>query len=61
MAALDLDPSEELRVWAAPWAEVEAMVQDQRLDHALVLVALLRLSLWPEWAALRATFPRLSC
>jgi 8-oxo-dGTP pyrophosphatase MutT (NUDIX family) len=61
VAALDLDPSEELRVWAAPWAEVAAMVQDQRLDHALVLVALLRLSLWPEWEAFRANLPRQSC
>lgn len=49
VAELDLDPSEELRVWAAPWKEVQAMLVDQRLDHALVLAAMLRLSLWPGW------------
>ena len=55
VAALDLDPSEELRVWALPWSEAEAMVRDQRLDHALVLVAMLRLFLWPGWEAFRRT------
>jgi len=54
VAALDLDPSEELRVWGVPWAEAEAMLLDGRLDHALVMVALLRLSQWPGWPALRA-------
>ena len=63
VAALDLDPSEELRVWAAPWAEVEAMLRDQRLDHAIVLAAMLRLMLWPGWDRFRqalvpATFGR---
>ena len=54
VAALELDPSEELRVWAVPWAEAEAMLGDGRLDHALVLVAMLRLLLWPGWEGLRA-------
>lgn len=55
VAELDLDPSEELRVWAMPWTEAEAMVRDQRLDHALVLAAMLRLFLWPGWEAFRRT------
>ena len=55
VAELALDPSEELRVWAVPWAEAEAMLRDQRLDHALVLVAFLRLFLWPGWEAFRRT------
>ena len=53
VAELALDPSEELRVWAAPWVEVEALLRDQRLDHALVLVAFLRLFQWPGWEAFR--------
>ena len=53
VAELDLDPSEELRVWAVSWAEAEAMLRDQRLDHALVMVALLRLFLWPGWEDFR--------
>jgi 8-oxo-dGTP pyrophosphatase MutT (NUDIX family) len=57
VAALDLDPAEELRVWAVPWAEVEAMLRSGRLDHALVLVALFRLMLWPGWEELRAALP----
>ena len=61
VAALDLDPSEELRVWAAPWAEVEALVQSQRMDHALVLVAMLRLFLWPGWETFRRALESLSC
>ena len=36
MAELDLDPSEELRVWAAPWPEAEALLRSGRMDHALV-------------------------
>lgn len=57
VSALHLDPSEELRVWAVPWAEAEAMLRSGRLDHALVMVALLRLLLWPGWEALRAALP----
>jgi ADP-ribose pyrophosphatase len=49
VAALDLDPSEELRVWAAPWAEARQLLQAGRLDHALVMAAFLRLFLWPGW------------
>ena len=53
VGALDLDPSEELRVWAVPWDEAEAMLRDGRLDHALVMAALLRLFLWPGWESFR--------
>ena len=49
VAQLDLDPSEELRVWAAPWSEAKALLRDGTLDHALVMAALLRMFLWPGW------------
>jgi 8-oxo-dGTP pyrophosphatase MutT (NUDIX family) len=52
VAELALDPSEELRVWAAPWAEAEPMLRAGRLDHALVMAAFLRLFLWPGWPEL---------
>ena len=51
VAALDLDPSEELRVWAVPWPEAQALLSAGRLDHALVQVALLHLFLWEGWPA----------
>jgi 8-oxo-dGTP pyrophosphatase MutT (NUDIX family) len=52
VANLDLDPSEELRVWAAPWDEAEGLLRSGRMDHALVMAAFLRLFLWPGWGAL---------
>ncbi len=52
VAELDLDPSEELRVWAVPWAEAEQMIRAGTLDHALVMAAFLRLFLWPGWGDL---------
>jgi 8-oxo-dGTP pyrophosphatase MutT (NUDIX family) len=55
VADLDLDPSEELRVWAAPWSEAERLLRDGTLDHALVMAAFLRLFLWPGWGALEQT------
>jgi hypothetical protein len=55
VAELDLDPSEELRVWAAPWAEAEALLRAGTLDHALVMAAFLRLFLWPGWGELERT------
>jgi ADP-ribose pyrophosphatase len=55
VAELDLDPSEELRVWAAPWGEAERLLRDGTLDHALVMAAFLRLFLWPGWGALERT------
>ena len=51
---LDLDPSEELRVWAVPWAEAEALLREGRLDHALVQVAFLHMFLWDGWPAFEA-------
>lgn len=53
VAGLDLDPSEELRVWAVPWREAEAMLREGRIDHALVQVALLHLFLWEGWKDLK--------
>jgi 8-oxo-dGTP pyrophosphatase MutT (NUDIX family) len=52
VAALDLDPSEELRVWAAPWAEAEALLRSGGMDHALHMAAFLRLFTWPGWGPL---------
>ena len=49
VAPLHLDPSEELRVWAVPWAEAFALLRDGKLDHALVMAAFLRLFLWAGW------------
>lgn len=54
---LHLDPSEELRVWALPWSEWEALVMRGEVDHALVLAACLRLTLWEGWDSLKATLP----
>ncbi|MGA2081953.1 MAG: NUDIX hydrolase [Holophaga sp.] len=55
VAELALDPSEELRVWAATWNEAEDLLRSGRMDHALVMAAFLRLFLWPGWAALRGS------
>jgi len=54
VAQLDLDPSEELRVWAVPWGEAETLLKEGRIEHALVQVALLRMFLWEGWEDLRA-------
>lgn len=58
VAPLDLDPSEELRVWAYRWEEWQALMLDGGVTHALVLAAFLRLSLWEGWEALRQTLGR---
>ncbi len=55
VAELDLDPSEELRVWAATWPEAEALLRSGRMEHALVMAAFLRLFLWPGWEELEAS------
>ncbi|MDP2876157.1 MAG: NUDIX hydrolase [Holophaga sp.] len=52
-AALDLDPSEELRVWAVSWAEWEEKIRSGEIHHALVLAAFFRLRMWEGWANLR--------
>ncbi len=51
---LELDPSEELRVWAVPWKEWQGMLRTGEIHHALVLAAFLRLYAWEGWEALRA-------
>jgi 8-oxo-dGTP pyrophosphatase MutT (NUDIX family) len=53
VAELDLDPSEELRVWAVPWPEALDLLRQGRIDHALVQVAMLHLFLWEGWEELR--------
>ena len=58
VAELDLDPSEELRVWAAPWSEAEGLLRSGGMDHALVQAAFLRLFLWPGWAELERSLRR---
>jgi len=55
VAELDLDPSEELRVWAYPWKEWEARLRGGGVTHALVLAAFLRLTFWEGWEAFRRT------
>jgi len=52
VADLDLDPSEELRVWAIPWKEWQGKLRSGEIHHALVLAILHRLSLWEGWADL---------
>jgi 8-oxo-dGTP pyrophosphatase MutT (NUDIX family) len=53
VAELDLDPSEELRVWAVPWPEAMDLLKQGRIDHALVQAAMLHLFLWEGWEELR--------
>ena len=50
---LDLDPSEELQVWACTWADWEARLRRGEIHHALVLAAFLHLQLWAGWPDLR--------
>jgi 8-oxo-dGTP pyrophosphatase MutT (NUDIX family) len=44
--ALELDPAEELQVWACSWPEWQACMRRGEIHHALVLAAFQRLSLW---------------
>ncbi len=53
VADLDLDPSEELRVWAVPWREWQEKLHSGEVHHALVLAILYRLGLWEGWEAFR--------
>lgn len=55
VAQLDLDPSEELRVWALAWREAREAIRSGRISHALVLNAFYKLSLWEGWPALEAS------
>lgn len=52
LRALDLDPSEEIRLWAFRWSEWEAKLRSAEVQHALVLTAFFRLGQWPGWPAL---------
>lgn len=51
--ALDLDPAEELQVWAVSWLEWQARMRRGDIHHALVLAAFQLLGLWTDWPALR--------
>jgi ADP-ribose pyrophosphatase len=53
--ALELDPSEELRVWALSFREWRRMLKAGEIHHALVLAAFLRLYNWEGWEALKAS------
>lgn len=51
--ALELDPAEELQVWACPWREWQDRMRRGEIHHALVLSAFQLLSLWEGWPPLR--------
>lgn len=50
--ALELDPAEELQVWASSWTEWQARMRRGEIHHALVLAAFQLLSLWEGWPEL---------
>ena len=50
--ALELDPAEELQVWASPWSEWQARMRRGEIHHALVLTAFQLLSHWEGWPGL---------
>jgi len=50
--ALELDPAEELQVWAFSWPEWQACMRSGEIHHALVLSAFQLLSLWEGWPEL---------
>jgi len=58
-ADLDLDRSEELRLWAVPWREWEEKLRTGEIHHALVLAAFLRLTCWEGWKDLRSSLEAL--
>ena len=49
---LELDPAEELQVWAFSWPEWQARMLRGEIHHALVLSAFQLLSLWEGWPEL---------
>jgi 8-oxo-dGTP pyrophosphatase MutT (NUDIX family) len=51
--ALELDPAEELQVWASSWPEWQARMRRGEIHHALVLTAFQLLSLWEGWPDLQ--------
>ncbi len=52
VGALELDPAEELQVWAFSWTEWQASMRRGEIHHALVLSAFQLLSLWEGWPEL---------
>jgi ADP-ribose pyrophosphatase len=56
---LELDPSEELRVWAVPWLEWQELMRAGKIHHALVLAAFLRLTCWNGWDNLKKSLENL--
>jgi len=50
---LDLDPAEELQVWACTWKEWQERLRSGKVHHALVLSAFLMLSHWDGWPDLK--------
>jgi 8-oxo-dGTP pyrophosphatase MutT (NUDIX family) len=50
---LELDRSEELRLWAFSWEEWDAHLRNGAISHALVLTAFLQLFLWEGWPDLQ--------
>jgi len=50
---LELDRTEELRLWACGWNEWESLIRSGEIHHALVLTAFLHLFYWEGWPDLR--------
>jgi len=50
---LDLDPTEELRVWAMPYREWEEKLKSGEIHHGLILAAFERLRLSQAWGSLQ--------
>jgi 8-oxo-dGTP pyrophosphatase MutT (NUDIX family) len=50
--ALELDPAEELQVWAFSWPEWQTCMRRGEIHHALVLAAFQLLNLWEGWPEL---------
>jgi 8-oxo-dGTP pyrophosphatase MutT (NUDIX family) len=50
--ALELDPAEELQVWASSWSEWRQRMQKGEIHHALVLAAFQLLTHWEGWPSL---------
>lgn len=50
---LDLDPAEEIQLWACSWKEWQERMRQGDIHHALVLSAFMLLQLWEGWPELR--------
>jgi 8-oxo-dGTP pyrophosphatase MutT (NUDIX family) len=50
---LELDPAEELQVWALTWPEWQGHMRRGEIHHALVLAAFQLLGIWEGWPALQ--------